>query len=215
MNYFQGMIKKWKMILSIFFHKTKGRFFSRRHFFIFIKPEFIFQSINFSLVQYARDYFIIKKPWFWSIYSYLLLVFFFLFYYYGFLCFLEYLEQVWNLSQTSLLKVVALIIFLSILPSGNFLVSFVISFSYFFLIFLWWYNFRKNLDSTSFFVILLLLVLVIKPLWKFVVKAIFYTLFKKIYHHSWFQKALPHLSPNFDSSEVRGELKDWKDEDNS
>ena len=208
MNYFPEMIRKWRMILHVYFHKLKASYFSRTSFFIFLKAEFIAESVNFSFKKHLVDFFTLPRPWFWYVYSRLLLIYFFLFYYYGFLCFLDYLEQVWQLSHTNLLLLIAIIIFLAILPSGNFLVSFVTSFGYFFLIFLWWYNYRKTLDSTSFILVLLLLVTVVRPLWRFVIKTMFHILIKQIYPHSWFQKLLPYLSPNFDPLEIKNPNED-------
>ena len=41
----------------------------------------------------------------------------------------------------------------------------------------------------------------------------FFFLIKKIYYYSWFQKMLPHLSPNFDTKDVEEELKNKKNND--
>ena len=77
MNYFPEMIRKWRMILYVYFHKLKAAYFSRTSFLIFLKAEFIAESVNFSLRKHLVDFFTLPKPWFWYVYSRLLLIYFF------------------------------------------------------------------------------------------------------------------------------------------
>ena len=215
MKSLMNLINHWKLFTKVYYYKLKHLYFNRKYFFVWLKDDFIKESVSLSARTYLKNYFSIKSPKFWTVYSYFIGVYFFLVYYYGFLSLLGYLENTYGIGHQKLLLLVAFITFLIILPSGNFLVTFTSSFTYFLLVFLWWFNFRKTLDFNSFAVIFVFLILVVRPLWTLLIKLLYFFLIKKIYHYSWFQKVLPHLSPNFDSSEVRGELKDWKDEDNS
>lgn len=208
-----NLINHWKLFTKVYYYKLKSIYFSRRYFFVWLNHDFLKESVQLSARDYLKNYLSIKPPKFWTIYSYLVGMYFFLVYYYGFLSLLGYLENTYGIGQQKLLLLVAFIIFLTILPSGNFLVAFTSSFTYFLLVFLWWFDFRKTLDPGTFAVVFIFLILVVRPLWTLLIKLLYFLLIKKVYHYSWFQKILPHLSPNFDPSEVQEEFKDWKDED--
>ena len=202
-----NLISHWKLLGKVYYYKLKSIYFNRKYFFVWLKHDFLKESVLLSTRTYLKNYFSIKPPKFWTVYSYLIGVYFFLVYYYGFLSLLGYLENTWGIGQGKLLLLVAFIIFLTILPSGNFLVNLTSSLTYFLLVFLWWFDFRKTLDPGTFIGVFVFLVLVVRPLWSLLIKLLYFLLIKKIYHYSWFQKMLPHLSPNFDPREVREESK--------
>lgn len=208
MRYLTNLINYWKLFSKVYYYKLKSAYFSRKYFFVWLNHNFLRKSVLLSGKDYLKNYFFIKSPKLWTVYSYLIGVYFFLVYYYGFLSLLGYLENTYGIGQQKLLLLVAFIVFLTILPSGNFLVNFTSSFTYFFLVFLWWFDFRETLDPSKFIVVFVLLILVVRPLWTLLIKLLYFFLIKNIYHYSWFQKALPHLSPNFDPLEVQEELKD-------
>ena len=213
MKYLTNLINHWKLFTKVYYYKLESIYFSRRYFFVWINHDFLKETVLLSTRSYLKNYFSIKPPKFWTVYSFFIAKYFFLVYYYGFLSLLGYLENTYGIGHQRLLLLVAFIIFLIILPSGNFLVNFTSSFTYFLLVFLWWFDFRKTLDFNTFIMVFVFLFLVVRPFWTLLVKLFYFLLVKKIYHYSWFQKVLPHLSPNFDPSEVQEELKDRKDED--
>lgn len=53
---------------------------------------------------------------------------------------------------------------------------------------------------------LLLMVGLVRPLWRNLVEFAFFLLVKKLHRFFWFQKLIPHLSPGFDLEK----LKDWE-----
>ena len=202
-----SLISHWKLFIKVYYYKLKSLYFNRKYFFVWLNQDFIKESILLSTESYLKNYFSIKQPKFWTVYSYLISVYFFLVYYYGFLSLLGYLENTYGIGQQKLLLLIAFILFLIILPSGNFLVNFTSTLTYFLLIFVWWFNFRKTLDPAIFILVLILLVLVVRPLWTLLIKVLYFLLIKKLYQYSWFQKVLSHLSPSFDLLEVQEELK--------
>ena len=202
-----SLISYWKLFIKVYYYKLKSLYFNRKYFFVWLNQDFIKETVLLSAKSYLKNYFSIKQPKFWTVYSYLIGVYFFLVYYYGFLSLLGYLENIYGISQQKLLLLIAFILFLIILPSGNFLVNFISTLTYFLLVFVWWFNFRKTLDPTIFIVVFVFLVLVVRPLWTLLIKVLCFLLIKKLYQYSWFQKVLPHLSPNFDPLEVQEELK--------
>lgn len=207
MKSLMNLINHWKLFIKVYYYKLKSLYFNRKYFFVWLNQDFIKESVLLSAKSYLKNYFSIKQPKFWTVYSYLISVYFFLVYYYGFLSLLGYLENTYGIGQQKLLLLIAFILFLIILPSGNFLVNFTSTLTYFLLVFVWWFNFRKALDPTIFIVVFVFLVLVVRPLWTLLIKVLYFLLIKKFYQYSWFQKALPHLSPNFDPLEVQEELK--------
>ena len=213
MKFLMNLISYWKLFIKVYYYKWKSRYFSRKYFFVWLNEDFLKNSILLSTKNYLKNYFSIKEPKFWTVYSYLVGVYFFLVYYYGFLSFLSYLENTYEIGQQKLLLLIAFIIFLVILPSGNFLVNFTSSFTYFLLVFVWWFDFRKSLEPSVFIIVFVLLILVVRPLWTLLIKLCFFLLIKKIYYYSWFQKLLPHLSPNFDFKEMEQMLKNKKNND--
>lgn len=202
-----SLISYWKLFIKVYYYKLKSLYFNRKYFFVWLNQDFIKESVLLSVKVYLENYFSIKQPKFWTVYSYLISVYFFLVYYYGFLSLLGYLENTYGIGQQKLLLLIAFILFLIILPSGNFLVNFTSTLTYFLLVFMWWFNFRKALDPATFLVVFVFLVLVVRPLWTLLIKVLYFLLIKKLYQYSWFQKVLPHLSPNFDLLEVQEELK--------
>lgn len=202
-----SLISYWKLFIKVYYYKLKSLYFNRKYFFVWLNQDFIKESVLLSAKSYLKNYFSIKQPKFWTVYSYLIGVYFFLVYYYGFLSLLGYLENTHGIGQQKLLLLIAFILFLIILPSGNFLVNFTSTLTYFLLVFIWWFNFRKTLDPTIFIVVFVFLVLVVRPLWTLLIKVLYFFLIKKLYQYCWFQKVLPHLSPNFDLLEVQEELK--------
>ena len=202
-----SLISYWKLFIKVYYYKLKSLYSNRKYFFVWLNQDFIKESVLISTENYLKNYFSIKQPKFWTVYSYLISVYFFLVYYYGFLSLLGYLENTYGIGQQKLLLLTAFILFLIILPSGNFLVNFTSTLTYFLLVFMWWFNFRKALDPATFILVLILLVLVVRPLWTLLIKVLYFLLIKKLYQYSWFQKVLPHLSPNFDLLEVQEELK--------
>ena len=213
MKYLMNLISYWKLFIKVYYHKIKFFYFNRKYFFVLLNHNFLKESVLLSVRGYLKNYFSIKSPKFWTIYSYLVSVYFSLVYYYGFLSLLGYLENTYDIGQQKLLLLIALIICLIILPSGNFLVNFTASFTYFLLVFTWWFDFRKTLGLSTFILVFVFLILVVRPLWGLLIKLLYFFLIKKIYCYSWFQKLLPHLSPNFDSLEVEKELKKNIDEE--
>ena len=198
-----SLISYWKLFIKVYYYKLKFLYFNRKYFFVRLNQDFIKESILLSTESYLKNYFSIKQPKFWTVYSYLISVYFFLVYYYGFLSLLGYLENTYGIGQQKLLLLIAFILFLIILPSGNFLVKFTSTLTYFLLVFLWWFNFRKTLDPTIFIVVFVFLVLVVRLLWTLLIKVLYFLLIEKLYQYRWFQKVLPHLSPNFDLLEVQ------------
>ena len=207
MKFLTSLISYWKLFIKVYYYKLKSLYFNRKYFFVWLNQDFIKESILLSTESYLKSYFSIKHPKFWTVYSYLISVYFFLVYYYGFLSLLDYLENTYGIGQQKLLLLIALILFLIILPSGNFLINFTSTLTYFLLVFVWWFNFRKTLDLAIFILVLILLVLVVRPLWTLLIKVLYFLLIKKLYQYPWFQKVLPHLSPSFDLLEVQEELK--------
>ena len=207
MKFLMSLISYWKLFIKVYYYKLKSLYSNRKYFFVWLNQDFIKESIRLPVKVYLGNYFSIKQPKFWTVYSYLISVYFFLVYYYGFLSLLGYLENTYGIGQQKLLLLIAFILFLIILPSGNFLVNFTSTLTYFLLVFVWWFNFRKALDPATFLVVFVFLVLVVRPLWTLLIKVLYFLLIKKLYQYSWFQKVLPHLSPNFDLLEVQEELK--------
>lgn len=207
MKSLMSLISYWKLFIKVYYYKLKALYFNRKYFFVWLNQDFIKESVLLPAKIYLKNYFSIKQPKFWTIYSYLISVYFFLVYYYGFLSLLGYLENIYGIGQQKLLLLIAFILFLIILPSGNFLVNFTSTLTYFLLVFVWWFNFRKTLDPTIFIIVFVFLVLVVRPFWTLLIKVFYFLLIKKLYQYPWFQKVLPHLSPNFDLLEVQEELK--------
>ena len=208
MKYLTNLINHWKLFIKVYYYKLKSIYFNRKYFLVWLNHDFLKKSALLPTRSYLKNYFSIKSPKFWTVYSYLIGAYFSLVYYYGFLSLLSYLENTYGIGQQKLLILIAFIILLTILPSGNFLVNFTSSFTYFLLVFIWWFDFRKTLDPGAFIGVFVFLILVVRPLWILVIKLFYFLLIKKIYHYSWFQRALPHLSPGFDVLEVAEGLKD-------
>lgn len=165
-----------------------------------LEPKFIKQASqqavkNFVKNKISLNNMIGKIPITWIMFFYLV----------GFFTVLDQLKVYWNLKSVTVLVLMLVVIFIFTILSENSLVK-LISFFFYWLciltIFLVWFPLEQT-NIWHYYLRLLVLLVIVRPLWHFLVELLFFLLLKQIYPYSWFQKLLPYLSPNFGPLEIK------------
>lgn len=174
-----------------------------------ISSEFLTNSMNESFYSFLKNIvFGIKLS-----FDFFVKVWFGFCYLIGFFTLLAQIRVYFGLTdkQATFLIILTLIIFL--MKGGNFLIRFVSWLSYWFCLLKVFSYAVFDQDLWTYYGYLLIFMAMVRPLWNFLVELSFFFLIKKIYHCSWFWKLLPYLSPNFDASKAKQELKGRKKSD--
>ena len=126
----------------------------------------------------------------------------------GFFTLIAQIQYYFNLTEMQTTFLVFFILILFVTRGNNFLIRFISWILYwFFLLTVFPYIFFSD-NLLHCYSYLLVVIVIIRPLWHFLVELLFFLLLKQIYPYSWFQKLLPYLSPNFDPSEIKNPNED-------
>ena len=190
--FFQTRTKKLKKKIFLFFNKYPliSKKFLKRAVYSKVMDFTFYKFRQFNAIQYL-----------WSIW-------FSFFYVIGFLNFLVFVNQQPFFMKALLLSIVIVLI-ITFFWQENSLLVFLSGSSYF--VFFIFIIFFLKVDLTvfsNFYFRLLVLLIIVRPLWHFLVELLFFLLLKQIYPHSWFQKLIPYLSPNFDPLEIKNPNED-------
>lgn len=201
---------KYGISFIIFFIKTGiyGQFFFIKKLLTkhpLLSKNFLEVSLKLRFWEYIKFQFIIDSYFLWtfsSISSLCTVV--------GFITVSLEIKNVFSISDAVFINMLLIFFFLIIRIGEDSVVKFTGFFTYIFLLFFFFKEFYIFDNPITTYIRLFIFIAVIRPLWNFLVELCFFVLIKKIYQYSWFQKLLPHLSPNFDIKEMEKELKNKK-----
>lgn len=194
--------------IKFYMYHNTNRFFKK---YDLISDSFIKEALTLDLISLLRARLTVremlyKAPVFGITFFYLV----------GFFQVLNQVKNDFKLTDGTLTVVVLLFVLALVIFSKNSLIRLVSFFLYwaFILSFFFKYLILGGYGIWYYYGYLLILIAVVRPLWNFLVEMCFFLLIKKVYHHSWFQKLLPYLSPNFDVQEMERELNELKKKQN-
>ena len=187
----------------VYLIQTRRKKAKKRINFFFKKYPLISKKFLKKVVHHKVSNYIFYKFHQFNAVQYLWSIWFSFFYVIGFINFLVFMNQ-----QSIFLKILLLgmitVLIVTFFWQENSLLIFLTAGSYFFFFIFIVFFFKVDLTVFSnFYLRLLVLLVIVRPLWHFLIELLFFLLIKQIYPHSWFQKLLPYLSPNFDPLEIK------------
>ena len=180
-----------------------GKITHRTNFLILLDPLFVRVAMYMDYSAYVWRMKRLDKEPFWAIYIYLLSCWSSCMYLLGFFFFLDWITAAYNLTQSATSYLVYFLIFLFVLPAKNFLVKGTSTFTYFLLLWNYFYHLRSGLAFQEQLLILFFIVAVLRPLWNLAVEFLFFQLIKSFAGYSWFQRILSNLNPNMSLSDLQ------------